>query len=196
MARDRQRFSAEVGDVHRFGEHGAPGAPSGPSAPGGRCAKMSVMTDKQIEVTTEISADADTLYDMVSDLANMGKWSPEATGGRWLGGGGPAVGAKFLGRNRSGWRRWVTVAKVTEAERGKRFAFSVTSGPLKVADWAYEFVASGGSTKVTETWVDQRSPFMHRLSDMLIGVPDRSDHNRKNMEATLEALKRSAEAAG
>jgi hypothetical protein len=155
---------------------------------------MSAMADNQVEVSTEIHADADKLYDMVADLANMGKWSPEATGGRWLGGEGPALGAKFLGRNRRGWRRWVTVAKITDADRGKRFAFDVTSGPLKVAHWAYEFAASGSSTKVTETWVDQRSPFMHRLSDIVIGVPERSDHNRKNMEATLEALKRSAEA--
>jgi hypothetical protein len=156
---------------------------------------MSAMADNQVEVSTEIRADADRLYDMVADLANMGQWSPEAQGGRWLGGGGPALGAKFLGRNRRGWRRWVTVAKVTSADRGKRFAFSVTSGPLKVADWAYQFEAAGENTKVTETWVDQRSPFMHRLSDLVIGVPERSDHNRRNMEATLEALKRSAEAA-
>lgn len=156
---------------------------------------MSAMTDKQVEVSTEIRADADQLYDMVADLANMGQWSPEAQGGRWLGGGGPALGARFLGRNRNGWRRWVTVAKVTSADRGKRFAFSVTSGPLKVADWAYEFTSVGDKTKVTESWVDQRSPFMHRLSDIVIGVPERSDHNRRNMEATLEALKRSAEAA-
>ncbi|HWC33300.1 MAG TPA: SRPBCC family protein [Mycobacteriales bacterium] len=152
------------------------------------------MTDNQIEVSTEIRADAERLYDMVSDLANMGQWSPEAQGGRWLGGGGPALGARFLGRNRSGWRRWVTVAKVTAADRGKRFAFSVTSGPLKVADWSYEFASEGEQTKVTERWVDQRSAFMHRLSNVLIGVSDRADHNRRNMEATLEALKRSAEA--
>jgi hypothetical protein len=34
---------------------------------------------------------------------------------------------------------------------------------------------------------------MDRMSNALLGVPDRPDHNRKNMEATLEALKQSAE---
>jgi hypothetical protein len=155
---------------------------------------MSAMADNQVEVSTEIRADAHKLYDMVADLANMGQWSPEAQGGRWLGGAGPELGAKFLGRNRRGWRRWVTVAKVTAADRGKRFAVSVTSGPLKVADWSYAFDTTGDTTTVTETWVDQRSPFMHRLSDLIIGVPDRSEHNKQNMAATLEALKRSAEA--
>ncbi|HVS69328.1 MAG TPA: SRPBCC family protein [Mycobacteriales bacterium] len=152
------------------------------------------MADNQVEVSTEIAADAGRLYDMVSDLANMGQWSPEAQGGRWITGGGPSLGARFLGRNRSGWRRWATVAKVTAADRGERFAFSVSAAGLKVADWAYDFAPAGDKTKVTETWVDRRSGFMHKLSDALIGVPERSDHNRRNMAATLEALKRSAEA--
>jgi hypothetical protein len=154
---------------------------------------MSAMADKQVEVSTEIRCDADRLYDMVADLANMGQWSPEARGGRWISGGGPQKGARFLGRNGSGWRRWATIAKVTEAERGKRFSFHVTFGPQKISDWTYEFTPSGDSTRVTERWVDRRSGFMDRMSNALLGVPDRPDHNRKNMEATLEALKQSAE---
>lgn len=157
---------------------------------------MSAMAETEVEVSTEIRAGADRLYEMVADLANMGQWSPEAQGGRWISGRGPALGARFLGRNRSGWRRWATIAKVTTADPGKRFAFSVTAAGMKVADWAYDFNSAGDTTKVTETWVDRRSGFMHRLSDALIGVPERSDHNRRNMEATLEALKRSAESAG
>lgn len=155
---------------------------------------MSAMADKQVEVATDIRCDADTLYDMVSDLSQMGQWSPEAQGGRWLGGGGPELGARFLGRNRSGWRRWVTIAKVTTADRGKRFAFHVSSAGMKVADWSYDFEVNGDTTKVTESWVDRRSAFMDRLSNVVVGIPDREDHNRKNMEATLAALKSSAEA--
>jgi Polyketide cyclase / dehydrase and lipid transport len=155
---------------------------------------MSAMADKQVEVSTDVRCDADTLYDMVSDLSQMGQWSPEAQGGRWLGGAsGPALGARFLGRNRSGWRRWATIAEVTEAERGKRFSFKITFGPLKIADWTYEFVADGETTRVTERWVDLRGPLMDRLSPVAMGVPDRPDHNRHNMEATLAALKSSAE---
>ena len=156
---------------------------------------MSAMADKEVEVSTDVRCDADTLYDMVSDLAQMGRWSPEAQGGRWLGGAtGPSLGARFLGRNSKGWRRWATIAKVTEAERGKRFSFHVTAGPMKVADWSYEFAQSGETTKVTERWIDRRTPMMDRLSSLAMGVPDRSGHNRANMEATLAALKSSAEA--
>ena len=43
---------------------------------------MSAMADKQVEVSTEIRADAGQLYDMVSELTQMGEWSPESTGGQ------------------------------------------------------------------------------------------------------------------
>jgi hypothetical protein len=34
---------------------------------------------------------------------------------------------------------------------------------------------------------------MDKLSGVVMGVPDRSTHNRKNMEATLRSLKTAAE---
>ena len=44
------------------------------------------MTEKKAEATETIAADPGALYDLVSDLCRMGEWSPEATGGRWVGG--------------------------------------------------------------------------------------------------------------
>ena len=61
------------------------------------------------EVSLHIAAPAEQLYDMVSDIARMGDWSPENTGGRWLGKAtGPALGAKFLGWNKHGLVRELT----------------------------------------------------------------------------------------
>jgi hypothetical protein len=157
---------------------------------------MSAMADKQVEVSAEVQCEADRLYDMVSELKDMGKWSPEAIGGRWLGGAtGPAVGARFRGNNRSGWRRWSTTVTVTEAVRGKRFAFRVTFAAVPIAAWAYEFAGSGAATVVTESWTDLRPWWMDKGSGPIMGVPDRPGHNRANMEATLAALKTSAEAS-
>jgi hypothetical protein len=154
------------------------------------------MAEKNVRVTTEIAAAPGALYDMVSELSDMGKWSPEAQGGRWIGGAtGPAVGARFRGQNRSGWRRWATTAKVTDAQPGKRFAFSVTFGGLSIADWCYEFEAVDGGTRVTETWDDRRPPWMPIVDPVVMGIPNRAEHNRTNMEATLAALKKGAEAA-
>jgi hypothetical protein len=156
---------------------------------------MSAMADKQVEVQAEIACPADRLYDMVSELTDMGKWSPEAVGGKWIGGAsGPATGAKFRGHNRSGWRRWSTLAEVTDADPGKHFAFKITAGGVPIAQWSYDFASSGSATLVTETWTDSRPGWMEKLSGPMMGVSDRPGHNRKNMEATLAALKSSAEA--
>jgi hypothetical protein len=154
------------------------------------------MASKHAEATETISADANTLYDLVSDLARMGKWSPEATGGRWVGGAtGPAVGAKFRGNNRSGWRRWSTLAEVTTADRGKQFAFHITLTGLPIADWSYEFESDGTTTRVLEQWTDLRPGWMDALSKPVMGVSDRAVHNQRNMALTLTALKKAAETA-
>ena len=52
---------------------------------------------------------------------------------------GPALGAVFKGNNKNGFRRWSTTVTVVACEPGKVFEFAVTSGPLEVANWRYEF---------------------------------------------------------
>jgi hypothetical protein len=152
------------------------------------------VTDKRAEASTIIGADAGTLYDLVADLTQMGKWSPEASGGRWVGGSsGPTLGAKFRGNNHSGWRRWSTEAAVTEADRGKRFAFRVRFGPVNVSDWSYDFEPDGDATRVIERWTDLRPGWMDLVSRPVMGVADRPTHNQRNIEATLAALKASVE---
>jgi uncharacterized protein YndB with AHSA1/START domain len=150
------------------------------------------MTD--VSVSADISAPADKVWSLVSDLPRMGEWSPENTGGRWLNGAnGPLVGAKFRGRNAKGLRRWSTTCTVTDATPGKRFSFDVTYGPLTISTWEYDFTDGVGTTRVTESWTDRRPVWMKVASGPVMGVLDRNDHNRRGMEHTLAALKRAAE---
>lgn len=144
-----------------------------------------------IEVTVEsmISASSDSAYDLVADVTNMGRWSPETTSCRWIGHlQQPAVGAKFRGSNRSGWRRWTTTCTVTAAEPGRRFTFDVSYGPIPISEWSYEFIPETSGCRVRETWRDKRSPWMVRLGSVVMGIPDRAKHNRETMEATLASL--------
>lgn len=148
-----------------------------------------------ISVSREIAADAGRVWELVSDLPRMGEWSPEATGGRWKGGASRASkGARFVGHNRSGWRRWSTLATVVECNPANSFAFDITSGPLKVARWRYDIESTSDGCSVTESWEDHRSAFFARATSLLTGVSDRSEQNRRNMAATLEALAETAEA--
>src|SRR4249919_3694386 len=144
---------------------------------------------EQIVVERRIHSDAMNLYNMVSDLPRMGEWSPENTGGAWIdGAAGPALGARFKGTNQSGRLRWRTKVVVTAADPGKRFAFDVTFGPFKIANWEYSFRQDGEATTVVETWTDHRLPVLGTVGSWLIGVRDRPGRNRRNMDATLAKL--------
>ena len=48
--------------------------------------------------------------------------------------------------------------------------------------------------RVTESWVDDRSPALARIGWLFTGVADRAAHNRATMERTLENLAAAAEA--
>jgi hypothetical protein len=146
-------------------------------------------------VEQRIAASPDDLYARVSEDPPMGRGSPETHAGRGVKGAtGPAVGARFRGANRAGWRRWSTSCTVVAADPGRRFAFDVSFGPMPVARWSYDFEPEGDGTKVTETWDDRRLGAFRQVSKVVMGVPDRPGHSRDTMTATLRALKAAAEA--
>ena len=148
-----------------------------------------------VEVSETVKADPARLYELVSDLPRMGEWSPENTGGKWLGGAtAPAVGARFRGTNRSGIAIWATRVTVTAADPGKRFTFDVDFLGVPISTWDYEFAGDGDTCTVTERWTDRRPGWM-RATSMLTGVLNRPEHNREGMQKTLERLKGSAESS-
>jgi hypothetical protein len=146
-----------------------------------------------VEVTETVNADPGTLYGLVSDLPRMGEWSPENTGGKWLGGAtGPTVGARFRGTNRAGVAVWATNVTVTAADPGRRFAFDVGFLGVPISTWEYDLAGAAGSCTVTERWTDRRPAFM-RATSFLTGVVNRNKHNRDGMQKTLQRLKAAAE---
>lgn len=149
-----------------------------------------------VEVTQEINAPAEDVYDLVSDLPRMGRWSPETTHVVWRdGAAGPAVGAKFRGTNRHGVLVWSTFGTILTADRGRDFSFEVGFGPLAVSRWGYRFepLPSGGC-RVTEWTEDCRGPLL-RHGSKLVGMGDREGMNQASMQVTLNRLKQAAEAS-
>lgn len=152
---------------------------------------------KPVSVTREVGAPCEELYAMVSDLRRMGEWSPENEGGDWLEGAVTAQpGARFRGRNRNGKKSWKTTVTVVEADPGRRLAFRVTLGPVKVSDWSYTFEPAPTGCRVTESWHDLRPRWFVPIASFATGVSDREVHNRQTMERTLQRLGAVAEAAG
>ena len=149
---------------------------------------MSKPAPLQISVSTVIAAPAERIYDLVADVTQMHRFSPENTSAAWLNGAtGPAVGAKFKGTNRLGKAKWTTKPTVTAADRGTRFAFKVPGGAG--AEWSYTFETVDGGTRVTESMVQaKRSPAIIRLIQRRNGVTDRAANLREAMNTTLAGL--------
>ena len=142
-----------------------------------------------VVVSREISASADAVWPLVSDLTRMGEWSPENQGGEWIKGAtGPAVGALFKGRNSNGKRSWSTTVKVIEFDPPKHMAFALMVGKSAWCDWVWEVAPSGNGCTVTHSWIDRRSKLANWLGGKVSGVTDRAAHNRANMERTIDAL--------
>ncbi len=135
------------------------------------------------------------LYDLVSDPANMGRLSPECTGGRWLDGAtGPAVGARFKGSNKRGIVRWSTTNTVEEAEPERAFSFVTKDSNIR---WAYRLEAEGDGTRLTESRAAAGEyPALARFFTrfLLGGVEGHTEELRDGMRRTLEQVKHLAEA--
>jgi hypothetical protein len=87
-------------------------------------------------------------------------------------------------------RRWSTTVTVVGCEPGKVFEFAVTSGPVAVATWRYEFEATDGGCRVTESWLDQRKPWFVSVARIM------GDHSSGNAERQMtETLAKLAKAA-
>ena len=155
------------------------------------------MTDKTtVSSSTRIAARPETVYALVSDLPRMGEWSPEATGGEWVGGAtGPATGVKFKGTNAHGDKKWSAVAKVTDASAPTRFAFANVVGPVTISEWRYEIapVDGGAACEVTETWELHQRLLIGLLGRFMTGVDDRTEHTRSMIATTLAGIKATAE---
>jgi uncharacterized protein YndB with AHSA1/START domain len=146
------------------------------------------------EVSIRIEAAPERVYDIVTDIAQMGRLSPECIGGKWLDGAtGPAVGARFKGSNKRGFARWSTTNKVVEAEPGKAFSFETQQS---AARWTYRMQPDGTGTLVTESReMYKERPLVAKVFAGLLlgGVDDHDDELRNGMRQTLERLKAIAE---
>jgi Polyketide cyclase / dehydrase and lipid transport len=138
-----------------------------------------------------INASPDEAYRVISDPTIMVKFAEEVFRVRWLGGATEAaVGARFSGTNRNGWRRWVTRCTITDAEPGQRFAYEVrTPFLVPIARWQYDIRPDGRGCTVTESsWLRVPSWFVP-VAIWITGEPDRPGVNRNNIAITLRRLK-------
>ena len=153
------------------------------------------LTEDSVEL--DIEADADVLYEMVSDLPRIGEWSPECEGVDWEADGGtvPVEGTTFVGHNAVGPGRRIRYSRhgrVLAADPGREFAFITDEGGRESTAWRYRFEPQAdGRTRVTESYEVRWIPTWARILD----VPtNRHKDLLEGMRTTLERLKAAAEA--
>ena len=146
-------------------------------------------------VTVTMTASAEQIWEVITDIANIGRYSPETFEAEWLDGAtGPTLGAKFRGhvrRNEIGPVYWTT-CRVTACEPGREFGFEVLVGDRAVNNWHYRLTPAQGRTDVTESFQLNASPLMSLYS--VFGGQLRRRRNLRDMRKTLERIKAVVEA--
>ena len=152
----------------------------------------------QDQVSAQIDASPQVLYDIVADVTRTHELSPEVVACRWLDGAtGPLVGARFEAVNKAGrGRAWKNRPVVVTADRGREFAFVRTEKLAGSILWRYRFTASDVGTLVTESYEVTRpvSAVGWFVIGVLYGLGDRRSDLRAGMEETLGRLRAAAEA--
>lgn len=144
---------------------------------------------ERLELTRDIAASPEAVYDAISDVTRMGDWSAECYSCEWHEGvDGPAVGATFDGHNRNGEHEWTSQGKVIEAEPGRSFAFECSMMDFHYSTWGYRIEPTDTGCRVTEWSEDLRPDSVLEYSKQLSGIDDRLERNRQTMSATLDKL--------
>ena len=148
------------------------------------------------QVTLDIAAPPQAVWDLVTDVTRIGEFSPETFEARWTRGStGPEVGATFKGhvkRNGIGPTYW-SGCRVTRCEPPTDtaegvFEFCVGTDDVAVNNWGYRIAPDGsGGSRVTEYFrPETKLPF--RIYWALLGW-SRGKTNEKGMRTTLERMK-------
>jgi uncharacterized protein YndB with AHSA1/START domain len=144
--------------------------------------------------TVHIAAPPDRIWELLSDVTKIGRYSPETFEAEWLEGAtGPAVGAKFRGhvkRNGIGPTYWTTCT-VRECVPGRAFTFGVGPSEKPLSIWGYHLEPNGDGTDVTESF-DLTPTALLRFYWAVLGWA-RGRTNRNDMRTTLERVKAEVE---
>lgn len=146
-------------------------------------------------VTVHMAAPPDAVWALLSDVTQIGRFSPETFEAEWLDGAtGPAVGARFRGhvkRNERGPTYWTT-CEVTACEPGRAFGFDVKTGGRTANSWRYDLEPAGDGTDVTESFQLADKLGLRVYWKLLGWARGKTNHN--NMQTTLERMKAAVEA--
>ncbi|WP_204802909.1 SRPBCC family protein [Mycobacterium riyadhense] len=146
--------------------------------------------------TVHMAAPADKIWELIADIRNTGRFSPETFEAEWLGDStGAELGARFRGhvrRNGIGPVYWTT-CEVTACEPGREFGFAAMLGDRPVNNWHYRLTPAGDGTDVTESFRLAPS-VLTSVYYWVFGGWLRQRNNIRDMNKTLQRIKDVVEA--
>lgn len=155
-----------------------------------------------VEVRTQIAAPPSQVWKFVSDIGLIPGTSPELQAVEWLDGAtGPALGARFTGRNQNEARgEWTTTSQIVEFEPERVFGWAVEDPANPSALWRFRLEPKDDGTELSE-WM-QMGPGPSGVSIFIEQMPDKEQkivfvrlrELERNITATLEQIKKLAEA--
>ncbi|MGH7857717.1 MAG: SRPBCC family protein [Candidatus Binatia bacterium] len=153
-----------------------------------------------VEVETFVEAPPAKVWELVCDIELPARFSKEFQGAEWIEGTGPALGAKFRGRNQhAAAGEWQTTSTVVEFEPERVFGWAVTDPGNPSASWRFVLAPEGEGTRLKQ-WMHM-GPGPSGLSAAIERMPDKEERiierrcseHRENMTRTLEGIKALAE---
>ncbi|MPY94389.1 MAG: SRPBCC family protein [Acidimicrobiia bacterium] len=157
-------------------------------------------------VAVEVLVDAPpgVVWAVVGDVSVPARFSAELQAVEWLGGAsGPAVGARFVGRNQHpAAGTWETTSTIVAWEPERALAWDVGEPSHPSASWRFDLEAAGSGTRLRQ-WA-RLGPGPSGLTIAIEAMPEkeeriiarRLEEHRVNMEATLAGIKALAEGPG
>jgi uncharacterized protein YndB with AHSA1/START domain len=136
-----------------------------------------------------IAADPDTVYDLISDVTNISRWSPTADSVYYDEGHEPTAGAWFSGMNHRNGKSWPSRSQVERANRPEVFSFVVGGLHDGIVRWRWTFSPErDGTTVASLTWSLLRlDPVLGASAAEILEL---QDFMASSVHTTLNALAR------
>ncbi len=160
---------------------------------------MARYADKpEIDVTVDVAAPVDRLWDLITDINLPARFSAEFRGAEWIDD-GRALHARFVGHNQRKTASWDTTCTVTEFVENRRFGYAVEDIANPAASWRFDIEPTDTGTRLT-MWA-QMGPGPSGVISYVRRHPEREEEIvadrlaewRANMEATVDGIKAVAE---
>jgi len=149
-----------------------------------------------------IGASPETVWAICTDLPRFGEWSPENRGGEWTDGAtGPALGARFLGRQEHPGRgEWETTCTVSTFVPQQELAWALGELDDPGAVWGFSLTPEGDGTRLRQHV--QMGPGPSGITEVIKALPDKEERiierrlreYEAGLSAVLAGIKATAEA--